>query len=373
MANAWVYQDDKQVKKHGAEAASHYVGWIEPDGTKRCKSCGPGRAGDRAARKLRDRLTAELTTGTYQTAAKRTWEAFRKEYAAVVLAGLGIRHRDELTHALDQFERLVKPKKLEVVTSAAVAKFISLRRVEPGMKPGSDKSPATVNKELRCLRAAFRKARRLKWIKEAPEIDFLKMPGKLPTYTRPEDFAKLYAGCDAMRWPDGQPYPAADWWRALLIVAYMTGWRISQILALRRADVDLDAETAVSRAEDNKGKRDVLLSLHPLAGEHLRKLSGFDPFYFPWNHSRKRLFDELHKLQRAAKVKPSGKDFYGFHDLRRAFATMNADRVTADVLQALMQHKDYQTTQRYIAIGRQLKPAAHNLYVPDVKPALARV
>ena len=35
---------------------------------------------------------------------------------------------------------------------------------------------------------------------------------------------------------------------------------------------------------------------------------------------------------------------------------MNADRVTGDALQALMQHKDYKTTQRYINMARQLEP-----------------
>ena len=37
-----------------------------------------------------------------------------------------------------------------------------------------------------------------------------------------------------------------------------------------------------------------------------------------------------------------------------------------DALQALMQHKDYQTTQRYINLARQLNPAVQALYVPDM-------
>lgn len=57
---------------------------------------------------------------------------------------------------------------------------------------------------------------------------------------------------------------------------------------------------------------------------------------------------------------------YGFHDLRREFAGMNADRLTGDALQAMMRHKSYTTTQRYIAIARQLDQAADNLYVPDL-------
>ncbi len=45
---------------------------------------------------------------------------------------------------------------------------------------------------------------------------------------------------------------------------------------------------------------------------------------------------------------------------------MNADRLTGDALQAMMRHKSYTTTQRYIAIARQLDQAADNLYVPDL-------
>ena len=57
---------------------------------------------------------------------------------------------------------------------------------------------------------------------------------------------------------------------------------------------------------------------------------------------------------------------YGFHDLRRAFATMNADKLTPDALQALMRHKSYTTTQVYINMARQMDAAVANLHVPDV-------
>jgi integrase len=60
------------------------------------------------------------------------------------------------------------------------------------------------------------------------------------------------------------------------------------------------------------------------------------------------------------------RQYFGFHDLRRGFATMNAERLTPDALQALMQHQDYQTTQRYIAMARQLNPAAEAVYAPDL-------
>ena len=57
---------------------------------------------------------------------------------------------------------------------------------------------------------------------------------------------------------------------------------------------------------------------------------------------------------------------YGFHDLRRAFAMMNADKLSADALQALMRHKSYATTQKYINMTRQMDAAVAGLHVPEV-------
>ena len=43
---------------------------------------------------------------------------------------------------------------------------------------------------------------------------------------------------------------------------------------------------------------------------------------------------------------------------------MNAGQLSPDALQALMQHRDYETTRRYINLARQMNPAVQNLYVP---------
>ncbi len=50
---------------------------------------------------------------------------------------------------------------------------------------------------------------------------------------------------------------------------------------------------------------------------------------------------------------------------------MNAATLTPDALQTLMQHRDYQTTRRYINMARQLNPAVQNLYVPTLQMAQA--
>lgn len=173
----------------------------------------------------------------------------------------------------------------------------------------------------------------------------------------------------------------ADWWRGLLVMAYMTGWRISELLALRREDVDLNARTAITWAEDNKGKRDDKVKLHPVVVEHLHKLVSFDPHIFPWNHNRRTLHTEFARIQEKAGIHLACRKHhqhsrfchvYGFHDLRRAFATMNADRMTGDAFQHLMQHQSYTTTQRYINMARQLNTAVAALHVPEVLKGMGK-
>jgi len=204
-----------------------------------------------------------------------------------------------------------------------------------------------------------------------------KEPGKLPTYVTGDHFADIYRACEHARKPKDIPNatPAA-WWRALLVMGYMTGWRIGDMLALRRDRLNLEAGTATSLAEDNKGKRDELVKLHPVVIEHLRRLGGaFSTTVFPWNHNQRTLYTEFARIQEAAGVKlPCDRTHehtrycrvYGFHDLRRAFATMNADKLTADALQALMRHKSYTTTQKYINMARQMDAAVAALHVPEV-------
>jgi integrase len=65
-------------------------------------------------------------------------------------------------------------------------------------------------------------------------------------------------------------------------------------------------------------------------------------------------------------MRPEEPQIYGFHDFRRAFATMNADKLTADALQALMRHKSYQTTQVFINRTRQMDAAVASLHEPNV-------
>src|SRR5262245_42982293 len=164
--------------------------------------------------------------------------------------------------ALGHFERLVKPRLVQAVKTQTLDDYVASRRIEKGQKKGSTISPASVNKELRHLRAVLRIAHEWGYLPTVPKVRMMKEPKKLITYVTPEDFAKIYSTCDAARFPKGLPYSPCDWWRAFLVFAYMTGWRVGEPLAVRREDVDLEAGTAITRHEDNKGDRTEVAPLH---------------------------------------------------------------------------------------------------------------
>jgi integrase len=376
MAKAWIYQDDKQVKKHGEEKASWYVGWLDPAGKRRCRSCGPGESGHRNAKKLKSKVEAELLTGTYQSTKNKTWADFREEFYQRVLCLASEQTRRLTLNAMDSFARLMKPVKVLGVTTQMVDRYVAARRLERGKKKKSQVSVATVNKELRHLRAALRVAVDWDYLEALPRFKMAREAQKLPTYVTGDDFALLYVGCENAQLPADVPNVSpSDWWRALLVTGYMTGWRVNEILSLRRTDLDFENGTAITRAEDNKGRRDERVVLHPVVLEHLKKLAGFDPLLFPWRNHQRMLWTEFARIQEAAGIHLPCEDdhqhtrychVYGFHDLRRAFATMNADKLTADALQALMRHKSYLTTQKYINMARQMDTAVAALHVPEV-------
>ena len=87
------------------------------------------------------------------------------------------------------------------------------------------------------------------------------------------------------------------------------------------------------------------------------------------------LWTQFWRIQEAAGIRLScdGKHkhtpachVYGFHDCRRAFATVNAETQSADALQRLMRHRSYSTTQRYINMAHQMNGAVEKLFVPPI-------
>jgi integrase len=266
--------------------------------------CGPGAVGLKSAQKFGEKIKAELLEGTYERSSdKKTWKEFRDEFDRRSLEGMRASTRGVTLDALREFERIIKPLYMRSIKTQSVDDFIAKRRLDPGRQEGDVISPASVNKELRHVKAALRIAKEWGYLADVPKCRMLKEPGKLPTYVTGEPFAAIYAACAQPKLPDDQPYPVVDWWRGLVVMAYMTGWRIGDLLAARRDDVDLQNGIAISRAENNKGKRDERIRLHPVVVEHLKRLASFDPCVFPWGFDIRRLYGEFARIQEVVGIK----------------------------------------------------------------------
>ena len=380
---AWLFQDSKQKKQLGEEKCPWSVGWYE-DGRKRSKKIGCRSLAEKYAKKLEGRAEA----GVLKTATKKRWATFRKEWESRIGSGMEPQSERCTLDALAHFERIIKPGQVQRIRSQTIDEYVSKRRLEKGKKAGSKVSPSTINKELRHLRAVLRVAHEWEYLPKLPKVRMVKEPVKLVRYVTPEHFAAIYAACDAAKRPASDVYSPADWWRAFLVYLYMTGWRVNEPLALRWDDVSLDKATAITWHEDNKGKRDEIVPLHPVVVEHLRSLVDFGQMVFPWPHHERTLYTDFARIQKAAKDEAGDRvinlpcrekhehtdacHLYGFHDLRRAFATQNALRLKESALQGLMRHKSYITTKKYIAMARQMDGAVEQLHVPECLKAVSK-
>jgi hypothetical protein len=56
MRTAWIYQKTEDVKKLGEKQAPYYVGWYEPDGRRKGKSCRAGFHGKKNAGRPKRKL-----------------------------------------------------------------------------------------------------------------------------------------------------------------------------------------------------------------------------------------------------------------------------------------------------------------------------
>src|SRR6476661_7791551 len=129
-----------------------------------------------------------------------------------------------------------------------LAAFISELAGAPG--PSGTREPAaaaTLGRKVACLRSFYRHLRREGLIEHDPTAD-LHGPRKtqrLPRVLSREEVARL------LREPQGsEPLALRD--RALLEVMYACGLRVSEVIALELADIDMDEGMLCARGKGSK-------------------------------------------------------------------------------------------------------------------------
>lgn len=141
---------------------------------------------------------------------------------------------------------------------------------------------------------------------------------------------------------------AEDFFKPIILVAYDTGMRKSEVLDLKWSQVQLKDGTIRLSADDTKTENPRIICLTQRVIEMLKKLPrrlGCD-FVFP-NPETKKPWNECRKVfQRACRK--AGLEGAWFHDLRRSFVTNSRRRgVPESVVMKMSGHKTRAVFDRY--------------------------
>ena len=219
----------------------------------------------------------------------------------------------ELRRVARQFEAFAGPVLLTDISEDVLTAFL-------GHLLARGLSGPTINSARRELLTLLRFAYRRHLIDEVPR-DVPRVPEsrRIPTAWTTEEVARLFDL--SSRWPGRVGnHLARLWWPALEKVAYWTGARIGDLMAIRPADLDVTrAELLVCASKTGKEK---LYSLHPQAMTAMASV--YNPRaerLFVWPYSPNHLFVVFRGIVRAAGVPYNGKRGQLFQRLRRTHVT----------------------------------------------------
>jgi site-specific recombinase XerD len=145
--------------------------------------------------------------------------------------------------------------------------------------------------------------------------------------------------------------------RLLLMLAYSSGLRVSEVIVLKREHIDLNRKTVLIRL--GKGRKDRYTLLSDRAAAFVKDycaLYAIDTWLFPGQgasghlsiRSAQNIFDKA--LAKAGIQKPG----LSIHSLRHTFATHLMENGTdIKYIQALLGHVSLRTTERYTHIARR--------------------
>ena len=218
-----------------------YLRWWEltPDGSKwkeRCRST--KTTVKREAERYRREIERELDAGR-RAEAEMTWEDFVKDFLDKHALRKPKSTLSLYRHCLNKFGQVGKPRQLAKVTHTMLEDFTNNRLKQ-------EAAVASVNRDLRHIRAALRWAKRRGYISEAPDFKgvFVREDRKKPVIIPEEDFMEIVK---ALRNPKlVLKHRSAEWWRVFLYVAY--NWRGNSCWKLREYDLaqaDFDAAVAI--------------------------------------------------------------------------------------------------------------------------------
>jgi integrase len=315
------------------------VWWIEwyEDGQRRRERIGPNKAA--AEQRLREVLSARTEGRHIQKSPDavtrfKPLAAWYLDLPEVKAKRSYDRDKRSLKLLLPYFgERLLKD-----ITPATVEAYRQKRLAEPsGRSPADMTAPATVNREIACLKTIFNKAMKDGRAERNPcqGVKMLRENNERDRVLSPEEYARLLAHCPAHLTP-------------IVKLAYHTGMRQGEILSLTWGQVDLKEGFIKLGPQDTKTNeaRDV-----PLNRELIEMFKAM-----PCGLPGVRVFD-MQEFPRGAFLsacKRAGIENFTFHDLRHtAINNWRLEGHDYFRIMAASGHKTMSVFKRYNKVSRE--------------------
>ena len=205
--------------------------------------------------------------------------------------------------------------------------------------------PATVNKELGCLRHMYNMAIKWDYAEKNPvrEVKFFKENNQRLRYLSSEETRALVEAC-------------APHLRPIVIVALNTGMRRGEIFDLKWSNVDF--KNRMIRVVESKNGESRIIPMNDEVYRTLMEHKERTNTELVFANKRGKRYRSVHFSFSSAVRRAGIRDFH-FHDLRHSFASNlvmgGEDLVT---VKELLGHKSIQMTMRYSHLSQKHKMAA---------------
>jgi integrase len=227
-------------------------------------------------------------------------------------------------------------------------------------------APATVNGCRTMLRAILRRMgpretrnpRGLSVIDEVPWMRPCRVVRGQPRRVSQDDLSRWYLGTRVMTRPRFAG-PAPSFWQALIVVAFFTGLRKSDLFNLRFEDIDL--ECGEFNFQARKTQKAATFPLHPIAVEHIRRIRTGRTHVFRCHLATG---GDLSAHFRAIAEAGGVKEGFTLHDLRRSGAS-EIERVRSGMARVFLQHAATDVTNvSYLNMTEELRECVEKMRVP---------
>jgi integrase len=232
-------------------------------------------------------------------------------------------------------EMLGRPAETGDLDELAVARFLAWRVRKW--------AAATAAKDRACIHAVWGFCAKRKLCETWPLVHRVNVPERVPEAWLTEEMQMIMSAAAAEPGRIGG-FPAAAVWRALLLLSYDTGERISPMLDLRCSDVR--GLNVIFRAEQRKGKRrDIFREISQECADALAAVRRRpDDFALPWDHHRTCVWRYLNKILERAGLPKDRR--CKFHKIRKTTASYY--EAAGGSAQRLLDHSSPAVTRKYL-------------------------